>query len=562
MTTSSTRKYVRPNAVTTHAPRDYQIALEQDIYAQWRAGKRNVMGVLPTGGGKTFVFSRITSAFAAPVCAVAHRAELVTQMSVALAREGVRHRVIGPAALQRACSTAHLDRLGRDYVDPNNRVAAASVDTLINMPEATPWFAQVGLWIMDEAHHVLKDNKWGKACSLFPNAYGLGVTATPTRADGKGLGRHADGLMDALVIGPTMRELIGRGYLTDYRIFAPPSDLDLSTVTITASGDFSPPKLVAARRRSHITGDVVQHYLRIARGKLGITFDTDIESAEETAEAYRQAGVPAEVVTGKTPGHVRSSVLRRFERREVLQLVNVDLFGEGFDVPAVEVVSMARPTQSYSLYCQQFGRALRILEGKKHAIIIDHVGNVARHGLPDAYREWSLDRRERRSRSAPSDVIPVRTCTNEECVAVYERVLTACPYCGTVPPITNRSSPEQVDGDLAELDPSVLAALRGEVARIDRAPVFPAGLPMHANAHIIRTHEERQVAQRALRHAIALWGGWNHSLGRSEAEGHRRFFYAFGLDVMTAQTLNAEKARALEARIRDDLNRNNVVESA
>lgn len=519
------------------------------------------MLVLPTGAGKTVVFANVLGEFNAPACAVAHRAELVTQMSVALAREGVRHRVIGPSTLQRACSSAQLDRLGRDYVDPNGRVAVASVDTLIGMEPSTPWLHQVGLWIMDEAHHVLADNKWGTACNLFPNAFGLGVTATPTRADGKGLGRHADGLMDAMVVGPTMRELIERGFLTEYRVFAPPSDIDLSSVPTTGSGDYSPVKLRGARRRSHITGDVVQHYLRIARGKLGVTFDTDIESATETAQAYRDAGVPAEVVTSKTPDHLRSSILRRFEGRKVLQLVNVDLFGEGFDLPAIEVVSMARPTQSYSLYCQQFGRALRILDGKTHAIIIDHVGNVARHGLPDAYREWTLDRRDRRARSAPTDVIPVRSCVNPECVSVYERVLVACPYCGTVPPVASRSSPEQVDGDLAELDPAVLALLRGERDRIDRPVAFPQGLPLGARGNLMRTHEERQTAQKSLRSTMALWGGWNHSLGRSEAEGHRRFFYAFGIDVMTAQTLNSEKAAALEVLIRNDLNRNNIVEA-
>ena len=508
----------------------------------------------------TFVFSRIVGAFDAPACVVAHRGELVTQMSVALAREGVRHRVIGPMTLRRACTSAHIDRLGADYVNPNARTAVASVDTLINLDPATPWLAQVGLWVMDEAHHVLASNKWGKACVLFPNAFGLGVTATPTRADGKGLGRHADGLMDAMVVGPTMRDLIERSYLSDYRVFAPPSDIDLSSVTVTETGDYSPPKLRDARRRSHITGDVVQHYLRIAPGKLGVTFDVDIESATETAAAYRAAGVAAEVVTSKTEPYVRARVLRRFEAREIQQLVNVDLFGEGFDVPGIEVVSMARPTQSYALYAQQFGRALRPLAGKTHAIIIDHVGNVVRHGLPDARRNWTLDRRERRSRSSPSDAIPVRTCLNVECLAVYERVLLQCPYCGHAPEPAGRSTPEQVDGDLAELDPAVLRVLRGEVARIDRPAVVPPHTPFAANASIIRRHEERQVAHGSLRNSIALWGGWNHSLGRSDREGHRRFFHAFGIDVLSAQTLGATEAAELEARVRAELNRHNVRE--
>ena len=178
---------------------------------------------------------------------------------------------------------------------------------------------------------------------MFPNARGLGVTATPLRADGKGLGRHADGLMDAMVVGPSMRDLVLRGYLTDYRIFAPPNDIDLSAVPTSAGGDFSPVPLRAAVHQStKIVGDVVQHYLRIARGKLGVTFAVDIEAAEEIAIAYRTAGVTAEVVTSKTPEIVRAQVLRRFRNREVLQLVNVDLFGEGFDLGKTDVGEFTR----------------------------------------------------------------------------------------------------------------------------------------------------------------------------------------------------------------------------
>lgn len=544
--------------MTVHAPRDYQLTLEQEVYAAWSAGSRNVLAVLPTGGGKTFVFSRIASAARTAVCTIAHRSELVGQMSTALAREGVRHRVIGPESLHRMCSTLHMEEFKRSFVDPGGRVAVASVDTLVRMEPTDPWVQQVGLWIQDEAHHVLADNKWGRACAMFPNAYGLGVTATPTRADGKGLGRHADGLMDAMVVGPSMRELIERKFLTDYRIFAPPSDLDLSAVPVSASGDFSPQPLKKARRQSHITGDVVAHYLRIAPGKLGVTFDTDIESATETAAAYRAAGVPAEIVSSKTPEALRAHVLRRFRAREVLQLVNVDLFGEGFDLPAIEVVSMARPTQSYALFCQQFGRALRIMDGKAHALIIDHVGNVLRHGLPDAPREWSLDRRERRSKSGPSDVIPVRTCLNDTCMGVYERVLKACPYCGHVPPVAGRAGPEQVDGDLSELDPAVLARMRGEVARVDNDPVYPQGVAPEVAGAIRKRHIERQQAQGALRAAIALWAGWQRAQGRDDAEGYKRFWFAFGTDVLSAQSLGSREAAELTTRIERELQRHHV----
>lgn len=530
----------------------------RDVVAQWQAGALTVLAVLPTGGGKTVCFAYAIANHPGGAVAIAHRSELVSQMSLALAREGVRHRVIGPVSLQRSIARLHMTELQRLFVDPGARCAVAGVDTLVRMDKADPWFAQVSLWVQDEAHHVLADNKWGDACAMFPNARGLGVTATPVRADGKGLGRHADGLMDAMVVGPTMRELIERGYLCDYRVFAPPSDIDLSHVTTSAGGDYSPPKLKAARRQSHITGDVVQHYLRIAPGKLGITFDTDVESATETAAAFRAAGVPAEVVSSNTPDEARINILRRFRNREYLQLVNVDLFGEGFDLPAIEVVSMARPTQSYGLYCQQFGRALRPLAGKDRAIIIDHVGNVLRHGLPDAYREWSLDRRERRSRSTPQDVIPVRTCLNPECMSVYERVYKACPFCGTEVVPAGRNAPELVDGDLTELDPATLRALRGEKARIDGDAVIPHGAAPAVAGAMRRAHWERQQGQKPLRDAIALWAGWQNSLGRADAEVYRRFFFKFGVDVMSAQVLGARETAELTERVSAELARHSV----
>jgi DNA repair protein RadD len=464
---------------------------------------------------------------------IAHRQELVGQMSVALARNGIRHRVIGPDALIRNVVTLHMMRVGRSFYDPSAWVGVAGVDTLIRRED--PWFQQVTLWQTDEAHHVLRANKWGEACALFPNARGVGWTATPGRADGYGLGRHADGLFDAMVNGPSMRELISAGFLTDYRIFCPPSDVDLTDVTVTATGDFSPPKLRAAVHKSHIVGDVVKHYQRIAAGKLGVTFAVDVEHAGEMCMAYRAAGIAAEVVTSKTPDTLRAAILRRFEQRQVMQLVNVDLFGEGFDLPAIEVVSMARPTASFALYSQQFGRALRLLDGKAYGLIVDHVGNVLRHGLPDRPRAWSLDRRERRGAKRADVAVPVRSCPN--CTGAYERIYRACPYCGHVPEPAGRSTPEQVDGDLIELDPAALRALRGEVARID-GPANATSDTAVGGA-IIRNHRERQTAQQTLRAAMSAWM-WRQS--GTDSEIQRLFYFTFGTDVMTAQTLGAKDA--------------------
>lgn len=529
--------------------RDYQAALESDIYRAWGGGARNVLAVAPTGAGKTVLFSKILADERGASVAIAHRQELVGQISLSLNRYGVRHRIIGSKALIKDCVSAHMVDSGRSYYDPRGRCAAAGVDTLIRMDPADPFFGQVRKFIGDEGHHFLRGNKWGKAATLFPNALGLLVTATPTRADGKGLGAHAEGIADTMVLGPEMRELIRRGYLTDYRIFAPPSDLDLSTVSISAGGDYSPPGLATAVHKSHITGDVVAHYLRLAPGKLGVTFAVDVAAAHEITQAFNEAGVPAALVTAATSVTARAAILREFRARRILQLVNVDLFGEGFDLPAIEVVSMARPTASYPLFAQQFGRALRIMEGKEYALVIDHVGNVLRHGLPDRPRVWTLDRRERRSKWVASDVIPVRSCP--QCTGVFERIYRACPYCGHYPEPAERSGPEQVDGDLAELSPEVLAALRGEIARVDGSPLMPRGAAPEVVGAINRRHRERQEAQAALRAAMEQWGGYRVAEGLDLVTRQRLFFHRFGVDVATAQTLGAREAEELRRKVVD-----------
>lgn len=536
--------------------RGYQENLLGDVDEAYRRGAQNVLAVMPTGAGKTVVFSEQIRRHNGASCAIAHRQELVTQISQALARDGVMHRIIGPSSVVREAVQNHTEELGRDYYDPSARCAVAGVDTIIRRADdLKSWAEQVTQWVQDEAHHLLRKNKWGAAVSLFPNARGLGVTATPERADGAGLGRHADGVFDTMVEGPGMRELITAGYLTDYRIICPPSDLDLSQVGRGADNDYIRGQLATATRKSSVMGDVVTHYLRVAPGKLGVTFAPDVETATDLAKRFNMAGVPAEVVSAKTPGRVRSAILRQFRRREILQLVNVDLFGEGFDLPAIEVVSMARATESYSLYSQQFGRALRLMDGKDRAIIIDHVGNVLRHGLPDRPRVWSLDRRERRSKGPADDTIPMRTCLNPDCMAPYERVLVACPFCGAVPTPSARTAPEFVDGDLYELDAETLAAMRGEVAKIDRHPdavrrgLEMAGQPAYVAMGAAKRHAERQDAQTALRDHIATWAGTMRALGFSDGESYRRFYHTFGIDVLSAQALGRPDAETLGRRV-------------
>lgn len=508
-----------------------------------------MLNVLPTGGGKTVEMAAIASESVVPGVAIAHRKELINQISRAMASFNVPHNIIAADSTVKGCISRHVELHGRSFYDPRAKFTVSSVDTLaVRSDKLVQWANTVGLWMVDESHHCLSDNKWGKAVTMFPNAYGVGFTATPVRADKRSLARSQKGVFDAMVVGPTMRELINAGSLCDYRIFAPPASIDRSAITIGASGEFSEQSMRKVVHESKIVGDIVASYLRFAKGKRGITFVVDVEQATEVAAAYRAAGVRAECVSAKTPDAVRESLMRKFESGALDQLVNVDLFGEGLDVPAVEVVSMGRPTESYGLFVQQFGRALRILSGKLWGIIIDHVGNVVRHGLPDAPRNWTLiaDQRGKRSARDP-DAIPVTRCT--ECWRDYESLGAACPYCGFKPEPAGRSRPEQVDGDLIELDPEVLAQMRGEVARVDGQPLIPFGATEIVAAAIRKRWGERQDAQNSLRLRIAEWAGVLHNRGAPDAEIYRRFYHRFGVDIMTAQALNARDALELKERI-------------
>jgi len=540
--------------------RGYQTRLADGVTQAWASGARHVLAVAPTGSGKTVLFSSLLAGHRGKAVAIAHRQELVSQISLSLARCGVRHGIIAPRSVIRLITQLHATEVGGCWYDPNADLRVAGVDTLIKRPALRSWCEQVTLWVQDEAHHVLRENKWGTAVGLFPNARGLGVTATPCRADGKGLGAHADGYFETMIEGPSMRELINEGYLSDYRIIAPDTkDLDLSDVPITSGGEFNQKRLRLATRRSHLVGDVVEHYLRWAKGVRGVSFTTDVEGAEELAERFRAAGVPAAAVSAKTPEAERYRSVAQFRAGKLLQLVNVDLFGEGFDLPAMGCVSMARPTHSFGVYTQQFGRPLRIAENKPRALVFDHVGNYIRHnGPPDFPRTWTLDRRDsRRKGTADPDAIPMKVCVN--CTSPFEAYYRVCPWCSAPVVPSRRDGPEFVDGDLVELDAATLAELFGQREGVDAAPVSVAARMQHAGAPAIaiagavKQCRRRQESQRSLRNLIALYGGVQRARGRDISEGQRRFYHRYGVDILTAQSLGRPQAQELALRLIADI---------
>ena len=542
--------------------RDYQHQLKNDVYTAWDSGRTNVIMQSATGSGKTVTFCDILREQKTPSVVTAHRSEIVSQISLALAEQQVPHNIIATDSLVKYIQRLHEQKAGRIWFNGNAKTTVGSVQTLTSKKRINTlgqWAKQQRLWVQDEGHHVLANNIFGKAHDLFVNARGLLPTATPCRADGKGLGRHADGVADTIVEGPDMRWLIDQGNLTDYRIFAPPTEIDFDSMKIGTTGDYTDESMKLAIRKSTIVGDVVTQYMRLAMGKLCVVFATDVETASDFVAQFNFMGVPAALVNAKTPERLRRETIARFERRALLVLVNVDLFGEGFALPAIEVVSMARPTQSFALYSQQFGRGLRPMPsiGKTHALIIDHVGNVIKHNVPDAGRSWTLDRRDKKARAAiDPDLIPMRTCGS--CLACYEAIFKQCPYCSHINVPEDRSKPEFVDGDLTELEPATLERLRGIIAKKDTPPDVIAKrmerdhCSTGAIINVVKNIQEAQNAQAILRYQIGLWSGLQRALGRDDSESYKRFYWKFGVDVMSAQAFGRADAVKLTEKIIKD----------
>jgi len=531
--------------------RDYQSSLNSRIDD---AAAKRVLAVLPTGGGKTVCMSHQAANYEFDNIAIAHRQELTSQISMAFARQGLEHRIIAPNATIDAIRQMQVDKLGKNWVHPGAPVGVAGVDTLIKRI-GDPWLKKVRRWQIDEAHHLQPENKWGRACSMFPNAEGgIGWTATPCRTDRRGL----DGCFDELIVGPTMRELINRGYLCEYQVYGVKSALNLSKVKVGANGEFVQSSLAKEMHEGEgatITGDAVEHYLRLAYGKRCVGFVVDVQSAHELVAKLEAAGVKAAALHAKTPGGARRKIIEDFELGNILYIANVDVLGEGFDCPAIECVQMLRPTMSYGLYVQQFGRALRILLGKLFGIIIDHVGNVLRHGLPDGPREWSLAGPPRRVREAE---VAINVCGDPSCMRVYEGFEPECPFCGWRPErreSAGREAPAQVAGDLTLYTPEMLAQLRGEAARIAGPVICPPGLRGGpAAGRLMRNWDERREAQGQLRDLIDAWGGRQViERGDSIAAAYRRFHHMFGIDTLGALSQSGPDMRALYNKIKESL---------
>lgn len=317
--------------------RNYQNQLKSEIYQAWQNEMKNVLAVSPTGSGKAMTLCTLAHelayAHSMPTVIKVHRRELVSQLCGTLAQLGIPHNVIAQRTNILEIIEEEKRLHGRSFYDPRSPITVVSVDTLLARKEKyRDWAVRQRAWILDEAAHQLKDNKWGQCAELFPNALGVGFTATPQRLDKKGLGRHAFGLFDTMVMGPTVRWLIDEGFLSKYKVVRPKSNYkEFLQDDGSTTKDFTAKARAYASVHSQITGDVVGSYLEHIPGKQAILFADCIEAAKTMEQNFIARGVPAKLLTSETPGKERLRGVIDYRDGNIKVLINVDLFDEGFD---------------------------------------------------------------------------------------------------------------------------------------------------------------------------------------------------------------------------------------
>ncbi|MEO1002929.1 MAG: DEAD/DEAH box helicase [Cyanobacteria bacterium J06638_7] len=405
---------------------DHQAEAIEGIRALCRQGARRVLLQLPTGGGKTVILAHLTAGAMAKgnrSLVLVHRRELLDQASDTLRRLGVPHGLI-------------VAGRGMELALP---VQVASIETvrrrLGRLPSDLFQFVMV-----DEAHHACS-RTWREVLGHWPGATVLGVTATPARLDGRGLGEQ----FEAMVRGQSPAWLTEHGYLATARVFAPP--LGFTTEGLRRwMGDYSPAQAAARLNSRRQMGDAIGHYRRLLEGRTAVAFCCSVAHAEQVAEAFAAAGIAAASIDGRMDVATRRGLLQALGSGEVKVLTSCSLIGEGIDVPSVGGCILLRPTASLALHLQMIGRCLR--PGHGDAVVLDHVGNVERLGHHLDEQDWTLEGVRRRDRNAAPSVKTCPRCFS----AVGSRFLT-CPNCGFEwPPPTPRAALEQVEGELREVE--------------------------------------------------------------------------------------------------------------
>lgn len=389
--------------------RDYQKNLISATRNAFRTGSKAPCVVLPCGGGKTVCFAYMASEHIRIkpngfVWFLVHRRELIDQTVETFKRFGI----------------------------DTERIFIGMVQTISRHPER---YQRPTLIIFDECHHATAKT-WTNITDYFDGVPVVGLTATPARTDGTGLGK----VFDSIVEGVSAKWLQDNGYLCQYDYYAP----KLSALyTLKQRGaDYDMQDVAEQFEKSKIYGDVLKY---VDQNRKTIIYCPTIEFSKKLAER-----IPNAVhFDGNTPKDERAEIIQKFRSGEIRVLLNVDLVGEGFDVPDCDCCILLRPTKSTVLYIQQSMRCLRPAPNKR-AVIIDMVGNCYRHGLPTEPREWSLTGRVScRNESAEPDIL-VRQC--KSCLRVYSGTSRICPYCGAEQPKTKREIEQDEKAELERIE--------------------------------------------------------------------------------------------------------------
>lgn len=428
--------------------RDYQVEAIAAVRAAYRAGHEAVILQAPTGAGKTVIFTHVAKGVAESgqrVLVLVHRRELLAQVAGALGRWDVPHAVIAPGRPE-VCETP---------------VQVAMVLTLASRVKRRGAERYQFDWVVvDECHHAVQQTGWGQVIEAQTQARILGVTATPCRLDGRGLGRAASGFFDCLIEGPGYADLIAAGHLARPRVWRGRRP-DLRGVR-AQRGDWQIDDLAERMQGGGYTGDAIAEYRRRCPGAAALVFCVNVAHAEAVAADFRAAGYSAACLHGETPGAVRERMLAELAAGTLQVVASCSVLSEGTDIPMVTAAILLRPTKSLCLAWQQIGRALRPWPGKEYAVILDHAGNIARLGFPTDPVQWSL------CDKVKHEVVEWKTCPMCAMESpVGTRVCENCGYVwvidtGTAEPVI----PEGTDDVLEELP---LDAAGRRIVTIDHA---------------------------------------------------------------------------------------------
>ena len=450
-------------------PRQYQFDAWAGARAAVAQGERPVI-VAPTGSGKTVCFALITLTAVhrgSPVLWIAHRRELIFQARDRLQSFGLHCGLI----------LAGFDP------DPGAPVQVASIDTLRRRP-----MPPAKIVLLDECHRG-QARTVRKVLSYYQEQGSAicGATATPMRADGQGL----KPVFTALVETVTGDELRASGVLVPIRAFAPDRP-DLSSVKTTA-GDYNDEQSYGVM--THLSGRVVDTWLKHAQGRRTLVFACTIAHSRELEARFREAGVAVEHLDGETPNDIRAGIFRRLTAGETTVVCNCAVCVEGIDLPNLEAIVMARPTQSVTLFLQSVGRGVRCSPGKSDCLLLDHAGNCHRLGHPEEPRQWSLDGRPKKKKERKLAVCP-------QCGAVRRPKQEVCE-CGFRWPLSEIREFDESDEDLQEI-------VRGDRATMEQKA--------EAYAQLVRQARQRGYKIGWARHRYReQFGVWPRGMKQIEA---------------------------------------------